>query len=100
MPKASRDIDLTRKIIIRLPVLLRHVQLVEVNVLVVQYQWALNFLKVLIEPVNGPDHEVGAIYLRLDIHLKKALNQYGLRQCRLGLLHHRPQGESRHPKCR
>ena len=70
MPEAGQQgLALTGEIVIGLACLLGHVKLIEVDVLAVEGQRPAHFPQVLVEPVNGPHHEVVAVHLRLDVEL-------------------------------
>lgn len=63
----------TWEVVIGLSGLLGHVQLIEVDVLAVESQGPGHLFEMLVEPVDGPDHEVVAVHLRLDVELRRQM---------------------------
>lgn len=61
--------SLTRKVIIWLATLLRYVKLEVVNVLIVEQEIPLNLSEMLVEPVDGANHQVSAIQVLLYLNL-------------------------------
>jgi hypothetical protein len=62
---------LTREIVVWLSILLRYVQLIVFDVLIVEDEGSINISEMLIEPVDGTDHQIGAIQVLLDLNLNE-----------------------------
>ena len=64
---------LTWEIIIRFTALLRDIELIKFDILVIQKQGSLHLFEMLVKPVDGSDHQIGTVQMLLNLNLFKKL---------------------------